>query len=343
MEDKIMQMLQSLSYQLEKQDEALSLLEAEQNILASKAIKQVESSQVSVLDRVKDISSSSALASDILSSVKSSIPQSNKLCKSLPSVVSQSQLWSQSRLKSQSKSYSRSSLSCFKCKGSHTMRYCEEFRALQPQERMKFVNQRRICSCCLSSKCHPWQKCPTIRTCNLNGCDEKHHRMLHRRYSGSSVSDSRVASNSEAEQHLRGLPIPSLENAVPKVLIGIRHSKYLVPVQSFVGQQDDPVACRTHFGWTVFGVSNPSFGKSSTPDVHLSINKVVKSEVAAPEVRSSEVSIERNVAKYSSKFFITKLLLCVLKDHCHVVTHVLIKGRSNAKKCSAAGALMQLG
>ncbi|CRL04331.1 CLUMA_CG017425, isoform A [Clunio marinus] len=109
MEDKIMQMLQSLSYQLEKQDEALSLLEAEQNILASKGIKQVESSQVPVLDRVKDISSSPALASDILSSVKSSICQSKICSESLSKhlVVPSSQSRSQSKLQS----HSRSSLS----------------------------------------------------------------------------------------------------------------------------------------------------------------------------------------------------------------------------------------
>lgn len=83
--------------------------------------------------------------------------------------------------------------------------------------------------------------------------------------------------------HLRGLPIPSLKNAKPKLLIGLKHSKLLTSRKSFEGKDDEPIACKTRLGWIVFGTTTPSFGTVSpdhlrSSEVRLSLHDAVRSD-----------------------------------------------------------------
>ena len=62
----------------------------------------------------------------------------------------------------------------------------------------------------------------------------------------------------ERFKHLRGIPIPSFENAQPKLLIGIKNVSFLTSLSSVVGADDEPVAIKTKLDWTVFGAMNDS-------------------------------------------------------------------------------------
>jgi Pao retrotransposon peptidase/Family of unknown function (DUF5641)/Protein of unknown function (DUF1759)/Integrase zinc binding domain len=68
--------------------------------------------------------------------------------------------------------------------------------------------------------------------------------------------------NTEALQarykHLRGLAIPSMVNARPQVLIGLKHACLLTGDSQRTGNLEDPLAVKTPLGWTVYGASAPS-------------------------------------------------------------------------------------
>ncbi|XP_070497241.1 uncharacterized protein [Chironomus tepperi] len=60
----------------------------------------------------------------------------------------------------------------------------------------------------------------------------------------------------ERFKHLRGVPLPSFENAQPKLLIGLKNVSFLTSMSCINGADDEPVAIKTKLGWTVFGTSN---------------------------------------------------------------------------------------
>lgn len=69
--------------------------------------------------------------------------------------------------------------SCFKCKGSHVLLNCPEFKQFNPKERSRFVFESKICSSCLKSIKHNQKDCRAKRACNTDGCQYFHHPMLH--------------------------------------------------------------------------------------------------------------------------------------------------------------------
>ncbi|XP_070500468.1 uncharacterized protein [Chironomus tepperi] len=60
----------------------------------------------------------------------------------------------------------------------------------------------------------------------------------------------------ERFKHLRGVPLPSFENAQPKLLIGLKNVSFLTTMSCNNGADDEPVAIKTKLGWTVFGTTN---------------------------------------------------------------------------------------
>lgn len=68
---------------------------------------------------------------------------------------------------------------CIKCKAqSHDLQYCSDFKKLMLTDKKKFVRVNGLCNCCLKQG-HRWKDCKTKRMCNLDGCKEFHHRVLH--------------------------------------------------------------------------------------------------------------------------------------------------------------------
>ncbi|XP_017492964.1 PREDICTED: uncharacterized protein LOC108381053 isoform X2 [Rhagoletis zephyria] len=54
--------------------------------------------------------------------------------------------------------------------------------------------------------------------------------------------------------HLRGLPLSSYEDAIPKLLIGLNNSRLGLSLRSREGSDNEPVAEKTRLGWTLKGV-----------------------------------------------------------------------------------------
>ncbi|XP_062714134.1 uncharacterized protein LOC134290921 [Aedes albopictus] len=53
--------------------------------------------------------------------------------------------------------------------------------------------------------------------------------------------------------HLRGLPLRSYTDAVPRIIIGIEHAQMLTTLKVREGGANDPIAAKTRLGWCVYG------------------------------------------------------------------------------------------
>uniref|UniRef100_A0A182NPY0 Peptidase aspartic putative domain-containing protein n=1 Tax=Anopheles dirus TaxID=7168 RepID=A0A182NPY0_9DIPT len=53
--------------------------------------------------------------------------------------------------------------------------------------------------------------------------------------------------------HMKGLPIDSYTNVVPRILIGVNNIHLGKPLRCVEGKFDEPIAAKTRLGWTVFG------------------------------------------------------------------------------------------
>nr|XP_040219656.2 uncharacterized protein LOC120947904 [Anopheles coluzzii] len=68
--------------------------------------------------------------------------------------------------------------------------------------------------------------------------------------------------------HLRGLPVDSYEEAMPRVLIGVDNCRLSQPLKSVEGKCDEPVASKTRLGWVVYG---PCTNVRFTPESQRSL------------------------------------------------------------------------
>lgn len=85
---------------------------------------------------------------------------------------------------------------CKKCKQDHALRYCKHFKALSPNERLKYVYANKYCANCLSPN-HFKTKCSSTNTCAK--CHRKHHTMLHLEKSNGNSGNQRTNYNNDRE------------------------------------------------------------------------------------------------------------------------------------------------
>ncbi|XP_055585033.1 uncharacterized protein LOC129737892 [Uranotaenia lowii] len=78
--------------------------------------------------------------------------------------------------------------------------------------------------------------------------------------------------------HLRGLPIQSYVDAVPKMIVGLEHVKILAPLKIREGRGSDPVASKTRLGWCVYGKQAAEFSTVERLNVHK-INDISNEEL----------------------------------------------------------------
>ncbi|XP_055910058.1 uncharacterized protein LOC129944558 [Eupeodes corollae] len=82
-------------------------------------------------------------------------------------------------------SSSASTSPCCKCHKQHSLLQCEEFLALSPDQRQKFAKENFVCFTCLDPSKHQWKACGKKRSCGTDGCNRRHHPLLHMTSSGS--------------------------------------------------------------------------------------------------------------------------------------------------------------
>lgn len=85
---------------------------------------------------------------------------------------------------------------CLKCHSdSHELQHCSDFKRLMLTDKKKLVRNKGLCNCCLKQG-HRWKDCKSKRMCNIDGCKEFHHRVLH-------VKSSFIGTNIDADKELR--------------------------------------------------------------------------------------------------------------------------------------------
>ena len=78
-------------------------------------------------------------------------------------------------------------LLCFYCNEPHWIARCSSFRELSIDARWKWAKENDSCVSCLSTQ-HQAAECHRTRPCGSDGCQEQHHRLLHRPKSNNSNS-----------------------------------------------------------------------------------------------------------------------------------------------------------
>ncbi|XP_011669772.2 uncharacterized protein LOC100889397 [Strongylocentrotus purpuratus] len=75
-------------------------------------------------------------------------------------------------------SVNSSTKNCIMCQDSHDLFGCQEFKAMEPDERFDFAFKNRLCFNCLLPG-HVSSKCILNRTCSVKGCNQRHTKFLH--------------------------------------------------------------------------------------------------------------------------------------------------------------------
>ncbi|CAL8129107.1 unnamed protein product [Orchesella dallaii] len=72
---------------------------------------------------------------------------------------------------------------CKYCDKQHKIAKCFAFKKLKVDERWEAVKEKRLCFCCLQDG-HVTTSCPESKSCGKDGCDKRHHPLLHQARSG---------------------------------------------------------------------------------------------------------------------------------------------------------------
>ena len=67
---------------------------------------------------------------------------------------------------------------CPHCEEKHWLTKCEWFLKSSAEARKAFIAKQKLCYNCFSNK-HSARECPSKRTCNVEECGKKHHKLLH--------------------------------------------------------------------------------------------------------------------------------------------------------------------
>ncbi|XP_062703973.1 uncharacterized protein LOC134286377 [Aedes albopictus] len=102
----------------------------------------------------------------------------------------------------------RAGKTCAACeREGHRVAECRQFKSLGHDERWKVVQGKGLCSTCLNS--HGKWPCRTWQGCDIAGCREKHHTLLHPSslHPSLNVSVSNITQNSGSSPMFRVLPV----------------------------------------------------------------------------------------------------------------------------------------
>ena len=83
---------------------------------------------------------------------------------------------------------------CYLCFGNHKLSNCTRFRSKSHADKIAFLRQNRLCDNCFS-KGHVARFCRSSRICCREGCQEKHHSLLHRSHRLSVEPESRATTS----------------------------------------------------------------------------------------------------------------------------------------------------
>lgn len=117
---------------------------------------------------------------------------------------------------------------------------------------------------------------------NISALDQSNRFILDNVYAVEEMSLPSQTQNAEElcqnYRHLRGLKIPSFEDARPRMLIGLNQTRFLTSEKTVEGKIDEPAAAKTKLGWVVYGASRFGGSKSNLSAHHIPVLTVMKNK-----------------------------------------------------------------
>ncbi|XP_062703577.1 uncharacterized protein LOC134286030 [Aedes albopictus] len=106
--------------------------------------------------------------------------------------------------------------------------------------------------------------------------------------------------------HLRGLNVANHFGEEPKILIGLNNAFLLAPLESRVGNPNQPIAVRSHLGWTIYGPRDTAVATGflglhkglTNQKLHEMMREFFLSEEPRPTVTSVPESVADQRARY---------------------------------------------
>ena len=90
------------------------------------------------------------------------------------------------------------SIVCQVCKEPHKIWNCQQFAEKSETERWNLAKLFQLCFRCLAAS-HVGKKCPRSRPCGYDGCQELHHKLLHRLRYPSEITEHRPSTQHDTE------------------------------------------------------------------------------------------------------------------------------------------------
>ncbi len=90
--------------------------------------------------------------------------------------------------------------------------------------------------------------------------------------------------------YFNGIPITPYKNATPQLIIGLRHSKLMISLETIEGDWEQPLVCRTRLGWVVQGPN----------DKEISTVRLNQFRLNACECQSSDNNLHQMVKGFFS-------------------------------------------
>ncbi|XP_055632952.1 uncharacterized protein LOC129773379 [Toxorhynchites rutilus septentrionalis] len=69
---------------------------------------------------------------------------------------------------------------CEACQGNHKLLECTRFKAMKPNRRNELALKAKVCLSCLAFTNHIMRDCKKAKRCGINGCNYKHHPLIHK-------------------------------------------------------------------------------------------------------------------------------------------------------------------
>ncbi|CAB3990844.1 Hypothetical predicted protein, partial [Paramuricea clavata] len=151
---------------------------------------------------------------------------------------------------------------CQVCTEIHPIWKCTKYRDQSIEDKWKMAKKLGLCYRCLGDN-HLGNACKWNRQCNIDGCNETHHYLLHRPRDPSKAPRNRICCFANSPSHFS-----FMSSTFDVGLERADHHELMYSMKEVVGEHGQPSARLCPLGWTAVGKVN-----EMTPDEKLAWTK----------------------------------------------------------------------
>ena len=91
---------------------------------------------------------------------------------------------------------------CHLCNADHYLALCTQFNKMDPEKRLEFVKEKRLCFNCLKVGKHTARWCRIRNCCGVQGCSSKHSKLLHDALSTSAKEKAAISMQVDKDERV---------------------------------------------------------------------------------------------------------------------------------------------